>query len=823
MVRSTRRVVASVTAAALLAGLFALAGPVSADAPVFRLQLLHASDLEGGVEAIERAPDFAAIVDALEDTPGIDASITLSAGDNYIPGPFFSAASDPSLAGVFNGVYNDLYDLEPSGAYDDLRANVGRVDVSIMNVIGFDASALGNHEFDLGSTEVANIAGVDARGPVGPPGDRWVGAQFPYLSANLDFAGDAALNPLFTPDLLPSSAYRNAPGGATGAKKIAPSTIVEDGGEQIGVVGATTQVLESISSPTGTTVKGPKTNEMPALAAILQPTIDTLLGAGVNKVVLVSHLQQFALEQELAGLLDGVDVIVAGGSDTILANDPSSLLPGATPAGPYPFVTTSSSGEPVAVVSTDGEYSYVGRLIVPFDADGVVVVDELDPLVNGPVAATPADVAALWGAADPFAPGTKGELVERLVDAVREVVIAKDSTIVGESEVFLEGRRALVRTQETNLGNLSADANLFAARQVDPEVRVSIKNGGGIRAEIGEVVNLGDESFFLPPRANPVSGKLEGQVSQLDVENSLRFNNGLSVLTTTAAGLERLMEHGVAATTPTGTPGQFPQVGGMRFSFDPTLPPGSRVRSLVVGDGVARDVLVLDGEVQGNPDRPVRLVTLGFLADGGDNYPFSSVAVPGSRFDLWTGSSTAFATPGREQKAFADYLTAFHGVGAGMPFATAETPSSEDLRIQDLAARDDAVDATVVRGTPRSDRLTGTAGDDILLGLGGNDLLVGVDGDDVLIGGPGNDLYLGGGGADRMVFAGGGNDTVLAFEPDRDVLDFQDAFADAAAFRQATRAGRGVAVVRLPDGGTVVVLVQGWKSADLLPGVNVVL
>ena len=55
--------------------------------------MLHASDLEGGVDALDRAANFAAIVDVLEDSE-VDGSLTLSAGDNYIPGPFFNASSD---------------------------------------------------------------------------------------------------------------------------------------------------------------------------------------------------------------------------------------------------------------------------------------------------------------------------------------------------------------------------------------------------------------------------------------------------------------------------------------------------------------------------------------------------------------------------------------------------------------------------------------------------------------------------------------------------------------------------------------------------------
>jgi len=74
------------------------------------LQILHASDLEGGVDAIEQASNFAAIAEALEsETENFDISITLSAGDNYIPGPFFNAAGDADTfrdGGVFNEFYN---------------------------------------------------------------------------------------------------------------------------------------------------------------------------------------------------------------------------------------------------------------------------------------------------------------------------------------------------------------------------------------------------------------------------------------------------------------------------------------------------------------------------------------------------------------------------------------------------------------------------------------------------------------------------------------------------------------------------------------------
>ncbi|MCG8444258.1 MAG: 5'-nucleotidase C-terminal domain-containing protein, partial [Hyphomicrobiales bacterium] len=541
-------------------------------ATTFRLQILHASDLEGGVDAIDNAPNFAAIVDALEDE--FENTLILSSGDNYIPGPFFNAAGDRDTfreGGVFNDTYNELFGTD---AFNALREGEGRVDISIMNIIGFDASAIGNHEFDNGSDAFENIIEEDFRDPAGPDADRWVGAQFPYLSANLDFSQDADLGNLFTDAILLNTEFQTgveeSQNNETSVPKIAPATLIAEGGELIGVVGATTQILEDLSSPSGTTVIDPDgvaQNDMAELAAVLQPTIDDILALGVNKIILVSHLQQFELEAELATLLRGVDVILAGGSDTLSADAQDTLREGDTADQPYPFVTQDLDGNDTLVLSTDGEYSYVGRLVVDFDVNGNVIVDSIDEDVSGAFATTDETVASLYdgGLEEAFAEGTKGDQVGDLTGAVTGVVSEVDGNVFGETDVFIEGRREFVRTEETTLGNLTADANLAVAQSVDDTVMVSIKNAGGIRAPIGEIDGLTGEP--LPTQENPASGKEEGEISQLDIENALRFNNGLTLLTLTLDELKIVLEHGVAATAPGATPGQFAQVGGLSFSF----------------------------------------------------------------------------------------------------------------------------------------------------------------------------------------------------------------------------------------------------------------
>lgn len=654
----------------------------------YTLQLLHASDMEGGLDAPKDAPNFAAVIDTLEGTYA--NTLILSSGDNYIPSPFLSAGEDPSLQTPLRTAVSSFY----PGTHA-VRPAIGRPDITILNLIGFNASVFGNHEFDLGTGEVNSMIGVDIRNSGADK--RWIGAQFPYLSANLNFNNDPNLSYLVTADGQRDTAFRTpATITANNQKKgIARSTVIERGGQKIGIVGATTQVLASISSPGNTTIVGPSVNDMPALAAILQPVIDSLrIGQGINKIIILSHLQQLSLEQALAPLLTGVDVIIAGGSHTLLADGNDLLRAGDVAAGTYPIRTVSADNKPLLIVNTAAEYRYVGRLVLQFDSLGVIDTTLLDPAINGAYATDSAGVARLWGSTTAaFAPGTKGARVKALTDAVQAVIVAKDGNVFGKSTVFLEGRREFTRTEETNLGNLSADANLWMARQVDPTVTLSLKNGGGIRQAMGTVNAVGSQVTLGPTAANPAANKQSGDISQLDIENSLRFNNRLSILTIPVSGIKALLEHGVAESVAGATPGRFPQVGGLAFSFDPSLPVGSRIRSVVRIDSVNNriDTLVRNGRIHGDTSRTYKLVTLNFLAGGGDGYPFTPYASTRRDLDtmITTPGTATFTVPGSEQDAFAEYMLAKHP--ASNPYGIAEIPAANDFRIQNLSRRNEGL------------------------------------------------------------------------------------------------------------------------------------
>ena len=644
----------------------------------FTLQLLHVSDMDGSVWALADVENFSAILDGFRrQLP--NNTLVLSSGDNYIPGPRYYAATDGAMAHVL-GVPGE-----------------GRGDIAFLNAMGFQASAVGSHELDRGAGAFAAAIGSETE-----DGSLYPGAMFPYLSSNIVFAADEDLTDMVAPD---GQEAWLAGGG------LAKSAVITVGGERIGVVGATTPTLKSITAASGIDVLPANEENIDGLAAVIQQEVDALVGQGIDKVILLAHMQRIDVEKELATKLVDVDIIVAGGSNTLLADATDRLRIGDEAAGVYPLPFESPKGEPVLLVNTDGDYRYLGRLVVDFDSHGLALPDSIDPYVSGAYATDTQGGQAFAGRPIPE--------VTRIAESLRNVLLDRDGNILGKTGVYLAGDRGDVRTQETNLGNLTADANLWYARQFDPEVAVSLKNGGGIRDSIGLKVQppgttTPTDVVLLPPPANPDSGKEEGDISQFEVEGAVRFNNGLAIVPVTARQLVEVVEHTIGFEGVGEAPdGRFPQVGGMRFSFDPTAPAGERVRSLAIVDenGAVVDRVVEDGALAGDPERLIKVVTLDFLANGGDSYPFpvpttgrfdlagegGQLNAPNPSFPDTNGNGfldeavqtdpglADFARTGSEQDALAEYLAHFY---SDTPFDQAETPPIEDQRIQDLSIPD---------------------------------------------------------------------------------------------------------------------------------------
>ena len=424
----------------------------------------------------------------------------------------------------------------------------------------YDAMALGNHDFDMGPEVTARfIKGFDP--------------AIPFLSANLDFSAEAELQALVAEGL------------------IAPSTVIVTGGERVGVIGAVTPMLPNISSPRNVVVS-------PVLAAV-QAEVAALTAAGVDKIVLVSHLQDVAEEIELVASLSGVDVVIAGGGDDLLRNDGDSCLADQEAVAPYPIMVEDASGTMVPVVTAPGGYRCIGELNVTFDAGGNVTAAE------GRSVGVGFDV-------EPD-PGVQAGVIEPLTAAVALI----SSEVIGASEVELDGRKPMVRTVATNEGNLLADALRATATNLaegfgSPVPDVAIQNGGGIRND--SVIPPGDITVgttwdIAPFRNFVVVGEVPRETFHILLEQAL----------------DRLP----------GAGGQFAQVSGFTLTYDPSAPareiardgdcslvgnPGGRVREVVLDDGT---VIVTGGQVV--PGAPVALATIDFLVGGGDCYPLTDI------------------------------------------------------------------------------------------------------------------------------------------------------------------------------------------------------
>lgn len=661
----------------------------------FMLELLHITDQEASTGDIGDFARASGVLNALEaqdlgDDGLADNTVRLSAGDAIIPGVFYDAAE-----AVFG-----------SG---------GIADIQLVNEMGFQAVALGNHEFDKGTAELAALIDGSASGDFSAlngtalDGLDFTGAEFAYLATNLDFSTGGNLAPL------------EVPGGAAALpNSVTSSTVIDVNGEKLGMIGAVTPNLARISSSGDLGISPPWSRgtptaaELDALAAEIQTEVDALLSAtpGLNKVVLLAHMQDITIEQGLATRLENIDIIVGGGSNTRLFDETDYVRPGDSDHGAYPQFFTNAGGTQTALVNTDGSYKYVGRLVIDFDEDGNIIAESYDETVSGAYATDATGLANVNGEAliDPE--------VQAITDAIQQEILASEGNVFGVSNVFLNGNRSGtdsptdpdgVRTQETNLGNLTADANLAAAKAVDSEVMVSIKNGGGIRASIGEtVVPTGGSDFVRQPNGeirdedgNVV--KPDGGISQNDIQTTLAFNNALTILTVTREKLVELLEHGLSGLP--GVAGQFPQVSGVLFSFVDDRPEGSRIVNAAITDqdGNDLDVLMRDGVLQGDGSAEMRLVTLSFLADGGDGYPFPSG--PGiDRVDLEdldgngaNDGTATFAADGTEQDALAEYLLANFG-DEESAFDEADVGRDQDTRIQNLDFLEDGIDAQGANG-----------------------------------------------------------------------------------------------------------------------------
>ena len=378
----------------------------------------------------------------------------------------------------------------------------GEYIVELMNLVGYDAIAPGNHEFDYTISRLTELYEL---------------SETKYISCNFAKIGE-------------EKTY------------FEPYTIVSYGDVDIAYIGIITP--ETITSARPSQFRNENgeiiyTFNESRLYELVQESIDEATEDGADYVIALSHIGY----DESGELNDVTDVIEnTDGLDVVLDAHSHSVI--------EEKIVKDKSGDDVLLSSTGTGFENIGKLTI---ANGEF---DTELVKTETYTKTDADVDAY-------------------IAEINESYAELGNRKIGESKVELithneEGVR-LVRTAETNLGNLCSDA-LFFVTNAD----VSYVNGGGLRAPI----KSGDMTFN-------------------DIYSVFPFNNRIVTAEITGQVLLDMLEMSMISYPQED--GAFPHMSGITFSVNKSIPSSIKVDengffTKVDGDYRVYDVKVLDKE-----------------------------------------------------------------------------------------------------------------------------------------------------------------------------------------------------------------------------------
>ena len=404
--------------------------------------------------------------------------------------------------------------------------------------------------------ELMNLAGYDAAAP----GNH----EFDYGYDNLKALAGKAEFPILAANVL----YEGSP-----ALGDAAVTFTAPDGTKIGVFGLDTPETATKAHPAK--IQGVSFLAGQDLFACAQAQVDALKAAGCDLVICLGHL---GIDVESTGnrsidLLEnvtGIDVFIDGHSHSTLADIQAATNENATVGD-------------TLLTSTGTKLANIGMVDIAVGESDYTI-----SAANLPVEELLADEA--------FTPDPD---VAARAEAIQKEIDDDYGTVFAKTEVDLNGEKAQVRTGETNLGDLIADAMLWQANTLGEEVDVAINNGGGIRASIQA-----------------------GDITKKDINTVLPFGNTLYMVKVTGAELLEALEASTYC-TPEAI-GGFPQVAGLEFTintgakFDTNaLYPDSTYGKPA---SINRVTIQSVGGQAFDPNETYTIVTNDFLGAGGDTY-----------------------------------------------------------------------------------------------------------------------------------------------------------------------------------------------------------
>ena len=381
----------------------------------------------------------------------------------------------------------------------------GEYIIELMNLVGYDAVTLGNHEFDFRLDRLEELVAMMATKPV---------------CCNFQEIGE-------------DTSYFD------------PYKIVSYGDVDIAYIGITTPSTISSSSPAQ--FKDENGNykysfNPTTLYEVVQENIDAAEAEGADYIIAISHIGY--AEDEIYGDLEDVEDLIKNtdGLDVVLDAHSHSVIEG--------MEITDKEGNEVLLSSTGTKFENIGKLTI---SNGEIKTELIktedyqgtDPIVDAKLNEINGEYATL------------GE---------RKVAFSQVDLITHDAD----GNR-LVRTSETNLGNLCADAVRYAM-----DADVGYMNGGGLRAAIQN-----------------------GDITFNDLLSVFPFNNTVVLAEVSGQTLKDMMEMAVMSWP--AEDGSFPHLSGITFSVNTAIPSSVVVNELeefveISGEYRVYDIEVFDKE-----------------------------------------------------------------------------------------------------------------------------------------------------------------------------------------------------------------------------------
>ena len=351
----------------------------------------------------------------------------------------------------------------------------GEYIVKAMNLVGYDAMTLGNHEFDFRIERLEELIGMMDTKPI---------------CCNFQKIGE-------------DSSYFD------------PYSIVSYGDIDIAYIGITTPSTITTASPAQFKDENGKflySFNAETLYDIVQKNIDAVKAAGADYVIAISHIGY--AEDAIYGDLEDVEDLIknTNGLDVVLDAHSHTVIEG--------MKLVDKGGNDVLLSSTGTKFEYIGKLTISEKNMKTELIKTADYQTTDPT-----------------------------VDAYIEQVYAEYSTLgdrkVAQTEVDLlvqdaDGNR-LVRTTETNLGDLCADAIRYAVN-----ADIGYVNGGGIRANIPQ-----------------------GDITFNNLLNVFPFNNTVVVAELSGQTIKDMMEMAMMIWPEEN--GSFPHLSGIKFSVNKSI------------------------------------------------------------------------------------------------------------------------------------------------------------------------------------------------------------------------------------------------------------